>query len=100
MVCSTRVFDDVGVTAGRGVGGRVSCPRPLPWRYPSGFAGMCFATVSGLGVWWTVCCLLVVALWPLRSEEHTSELQSRFDLVCRLLLEKKKKHSHMYLVDT
>src|SRR6266513_5837233 len=31
--------------------------------------------------------------WPTsgRSEEHTSELQSRFDLVCRLLLEKKKK---------
>src|SRR5438067_10732358 len=27
----------------------------------------------------------------LRSEEHTSELQSRFDLVCRLLLEKKKQ---------
>src|SRR5699024_12262893 len=27
-----------------------------------------------------------------RSEEHTSELQSRFDLVCRLLLEKKKKY--------
>ena len=32
-----------------------------------------------------------------RSEEHTSELQSRSDLVCRLLLEKKKKnntHTH------
>src|SRR3989440_7334527 len=28
---------------------------------------------------------------PERSEEHTSELQSRSDLVCRLLLEKKKK---------
>src|SRR5207249_5819497 len=28
----------------------------------------------------------------LRSEEHTSELQSRFDLVCRLLLEKKKTY--------
>src|SRR3989440_11974630 len=28
----------------------------------------------------------------LRSEEHTSELQSRSDLVCRLLLEKKKKN--------
>src|SRR6266536_4047131 len=28
---------------------------------------------------------------PPRSEEHTSELQSRVDLVCRLLLEKKKK---------
>src|SRR5207247_4703451 len=27
-----------------------------------------------------------------RSEEHTSELQSRVDLVCRLLLEKKKQH--------
>src|SRR5207249_10860928 len=27
---------------------------------------------------------------PARSEEHTSELQSRFDLVCRLLLEKKR----------
>src|SRR5438067_6436123 len=30
------------------------------------------------------------ALHGYRSEEHTSELQSRFDLVCRLLLEKKK----------
>src|SRR5699024_11616053 len=29
-----------------------------------------------------------------RSEEHTSELQSRFDLVCRLLLEKKKNINH------
>src|SRR5260370_2654337 len=29
--------------------------------------------------------------WRLRSEEHTSELQSHLNLVCRLLLEKKKK---------
>src|SRR2546422_7652449 len=29
-----------------------------------------------------------------RSEEHTSELQSRLHLVCRLLLEKKKKNQH------
>src|SRR5438034_5262266 len=29
--------------------------------------------------------------FPLRSEEHTSELQSHSDLVCRLLLEKKKE---------
>src|SRR2546428_5235119 len=44
-----------------------------------------------------------------RSEEHTSELQSRSDLVCRLLLEKKKKISvsldcfhnlHYYLLRT
>src|SRR5437773_9588054 len=32
-----------------------------------------------------------VLLQPERSEEHTSELQSHHDLVCRLLLEKKKK---------
>src|SRR5258706_2159037 len=32
---------------------------------------------------------------PDRSEEHTSELQSLTNLVCRLLLEKKKKHNDM-----
>src|SRR3989449_8259644 len=35
-----------------------------------------------------------------RSEEHTSELQSRLHLVCRLLLEKKKKHNvHITIPD-
>src|SRR2546422_1904120 len=40
-------------------------------------------------------------LWevPARSEEHTSELQSRLHLVCRLLLEKKKKNKNR-CVDT
>src|SRR5437868_13051536 len=33
----------------------------------------------------------LIKLVSARSEEHTSELQSRFDLVCRLLLEKKKQ---------
>src|SRR2546429_6016573 len=33
-----------------------------------------------------------------RSEEHTSELQSRLHLVCRLLLEKKKYHVHDVIV--
>src|SRR5438067_5325490 len=33
-----------------------------------------------------------------RSEEHTSELQSRFDLVCRLLLEKKKKNTNDHII--
>src|SRR3989440_5663777 len=36
------------------------------------------------------CCEQTLAIQH-RSEEHTSELQSRSDLVCRLLLEKKKK---------
>src|SRR2546428_3124594 len=35
-----------------------------------------------------------------RSEEHTSELQSRSDLVCRLLLEKKKTYLTCYLALT
>src|SRR5207249_7073358 len=37
-----------------------------------------------------VAAALALATMRRRSEEHTSELQSRFDLVCRLLLEKKK----------
>src|SRR6266849_11053405 len=42
------------------------------------------AAVATATRWWCT--------WmPRRSEEHTSELQSRVDLVCRLLLEKKKK---------
>src|SRR2546421_3785685 len=46
--------------------------------------------------------VIIVSGWPTgsalpRSEEHTSELQSRSDLVCRLLLEKKKnKHNTYY----
>src|SRR2546428_8293695 len=48
---------------------------------------LCSGPVQGIGAPppdWT-------ATEPARSEEHTSELQSRSDLVCRLLLEKKKR---------
>src|SRR2546430_8521797 len=38
---------------------------------------------------------VVLFLTGLRSEEHTSELQSQSNLVCRLLLEKKKKSGHV-----
>src|SRR2546427_2529339 len=38
-----------------------------------------------------------VAAASRRSEEHTSELQSQSNLVCRLLLEKKKKPPHIHL---
>src|SRR5256885_11188100 len=42
---------------------------------------------SGCTAWWPTC-----RCW--RSEEHTSELQSPCNLVCRLLLEKKKEKAH------
>src|SRR2546427_12366638 len=40
-----------------------------------------------------------IDLDPLRSEEHTSELQSQSNLVCRLLLEKKKKDVHIRKIE-
>src|SRR5260221_8698673 len=43
--------------------------------------------------------LWIVHRW-FRSEEHTSELQSHSDLVCRLLLEKKKKVNCVWTPDT
>src|SRR5256884_5105871 len=39
----------------------------------------------------------VMSLRSQRSEEHTSELQSRLHLVCRLLLEKKKNQKHTHI---
>src|SRR5256885_12562451 len=46
------------------------------------------------------CAVLCLGLGAGRSEEHTSELQSPCNLVCRLLLEKKKKNLIMhYLTD-
>src|SRR5438874_9858246 len=56
----------------------MSQPRPRTARISGGVDGIVMrATVAGARI--------------RRSEEHTSELQSRRDLVCRLLLEKKKK---------
>src|SRR2546430_3442399 len=43
---------------------------------------------------------LVAAQLEVRSEEHTSELQSQSNLVCRLLLEKKKKNYFAYHATT
>src|SRR5260221_7654374 len=64
--------------------------RRIPGYFPLAVTGVSPLAPSGRG-----------APPPPRSEEHTSELQSHSDLVCRLLLEKKKKrdktnrlHSH------
>lgn len=68
------VVNGVGFVGVRGCG-RGCWPRgglsrvllaPPAWRYPSGFAGVSFATVLGLGVWWSVLCVFVDALWPLQ----------------------------------
>src|SRR5690348_17564796 len=55
---------------------------------------------SWLGLAWCRLCLLTHQSWltPIRSEEHTSELQSPVHLVCRLLLEKKNNRSRVYVV--
>src|SRR2546427_2084516 len=42
---------------------------------------------------------LVESGWEMRSEEHTSELKSQSNLVCRLLLEKKKKNEQFRISD-
>src|SRR2546422_3929554 len=59
-----------------------------------------FRSTVGIAAAWMVAHPLVMAplFWKAfrrldRSEEHTSELQSRLHLVCRLLLEKKKKNT-------
>src|SRR5207302_3181562 len=53
--------------------------KQLPYGKGIGLACSSYITGAGLPIYWN------------RSEEHTSELQSRENLVCRLLLEKKKK---------
>src|SRR5699024_12778421 len=54
------------------------------------WAGAVAADRAAIGVKTELRHDLLDAVLDPRSEEHTSELQSRFDLVCRLLLEKKK----------
>src|SRR2546427_3307087 len=55
----------------------------------------------GAYLFFTFAAMFTLPLWlaipAARSEEHTSELQSQSNLVCRLLLEKKKKHSHNHI---
>src|SRR2546430_7461066 len=59
-------------------------PRPIPARVSS-------------APWRTTIRTTAAGLAPRRSEEHTSELQSQSNLVCRLLLEKKNGSIHRFL---
>src|SRR2546422_1792395 len=81
---------------------------PMPGTGPTVF--FMYARKSSTDILLSTACLnqrpASVTAPPKRSEEHTSELQSRLHLVCRLLLEKKKKKKskckltgHMYLRD-
>src|SRR5699024_12865533 len=64
----------------------------IPCRWPASMVILISRSTAG---WWGLAKGSSLAFWRSsaqvnwRSEEHTSELQSRFDLVCRLLLEKK-----------
>src|SRR5207248_6432363 len=70
-----------------------SYPHPIIARegWPFLAATLVVAVASGWLIgWWSAPIWLAVLFVLQRSEEHTSELQSPYDLVCRLLLEKKK----------
>src|SRR2546426_7525050 len=62
----------------------------------NGYLGTIFFLPAGLPTLLKPVMLVIMTpieiIGKLRSEEHTSELQSPCNLVCRLLLEKKKKH--------
>src|SRR2546430_17457500 len=81
-------------TKSESIHGKLMCRgREMPKQYEhviTPLGEFIFADVSGFNtvekIRWTPCGLL-------RSEEHTSELQSQSNLVCRLLLEKKKKNN-------
>src|SRR5690349_22049062 len=72
-------------------------PRSTLFPYTTLFRSIRRSSHESLRITWpcftaSPSCTATVATTEDRSEEHTSELQSRRDLVCRLLLEKKKKH--------
>src|SRR5438067_8386630 len=64
-------------------------PRSTLFPYTTLFRSQ-VATAQGVGTALNSAPDILGLFCYIRSEEHTSELQSRFDLVCRLLLEKKK----------
>src|SRR2546422_7540805 len=72
------------------VRGEAVYPIPGPWHFRTGDDAAYGTRAFDEEAWETI---TVPQRWDERSEEHTSELQSRLHLVCRLLLEKKKKES-------
>src|SRR5437667_9046358 len=67
-------------------------PRSTLFPYTTLFRSRAGADAIKVGMGPASICTTRVVQMDARSEEHTSELQSHHDLVCRLLLEKKKNH--------
>src|SRR5258708_30419612 len=68
-------------------------PYTTLFRSPDGFPLLALAVIVGTAGWFFFYAIFALTI---RSEEHTSELQSPDHLVCRLLLEKKKTHTVNY----
>src|SRR5689334_6594406 len=77
----------LGQAAFYGIGAYVSAVLTLHFGVPFGLAFLAAGLVAAIS---SLLLVPIVKLPSSRSEEHTSELQSQFHLVCRLLLEKKK----------
>src|SRR2546430_12564031 len=69
---------------------------------PISFASVRRNATRFVSLWgrWGVCGCLLRGLTKARSEEHTSELQSQSNLVCRLLLEKKKNNNDVSIISS
>src|SRR3989475_2399525 len=68
-------------------------PKPTWWKRKATIAAAACVVIAGTLYPW-------IKPKIERSEEHTSELQSQSNLVCRLLLEKKKKQTHRNAMET
>src|SRR2546429_6630172 len=73
-----------------GAGRAARCGSPSPWRRAATAISPISTISPRLSTTQTENPAVDTARWWRRSEEHTSELQSRLHLVCRLLLEKKR----------
>src|SRR3989442_12053557 len=74
--------------------GDISSYNPCSCSWSAAAAGRMHTVVPSASRAWTGGALVVWSVIAVRSEEHTSELQSRPHIVCRLLLEKKNSTKH------
>src|SRR5205809_375753 len=95
----TRSARPADCAVGRQGNSVMSIPCPIPWTLRDGSGNERSSTLTtsvhtAVAMRRTACAFQCV--YQSRSEEHTSELQSRLHLVCRLLLEKKNSGSTQY----